>query len=49
VVKKLATKKAKAGAGRAFSSRVVLPPPKAGPTKKVSVLKISRLKARPGP
>jgi hypothetical protein len=27
----------------------VLPPPKAGPAKKVGILNISRLKARPGP
>jgi hypothetical protein len=49
VAKKTAAKKAKAGSGPASSSRVVLPPPKAGPTKKVSVLKISHPKARPGP
>jgi hypothetical protein len=49
VVKKSTAKKAKAGLGRASSSRVMSPLPKAGPTKKVSVLKISHLKARHGP
>jgi hypothetical protein len=49
VAKKLAAKKVKAGSGQASSSRVVPPPPKAGLTKKVSVLKISRPKASPGP
>jgi hypothetical protein len=39
----------KAGTGQASSSRVVMSPPKAGPAKKVGVLKISRPKARPGP
>jgi hypothetical protein len=37
VAKKLAAKKVKAGLGRAPSSRVVVPPPKAGPAKKVDV------------
>jgi hypothetical protein len=48
VVEKPVAKKVKAGAGRASSSRVVPPPPKVGPTKKVSVLKVSCPKARPG-
>jgi hypothetical protein len=48
VAKNLATKKAKDGSGWAYSSRVVPPSPKAGLTKKVSVLKISHPKARPG-
>jgi hypothetical protein len=47
VAKKLAAKKAKAGMGWASSSKTVPPPPKAGPAKKVGILKISRLKARP--
>jgi hypothetical protein len=49
VAKKLATKKAKAGSGRAPSSRMVPPPPKAEPAKKVGVLKIARSKAKPRP
>jgi hypothetical protein len=49
VAKKSVAKKAKAGMGWASSSKVVLPPPRARPTKKVGVLKISRPKARPGP
>jgi hypothetical protein len=49
VAKKPATKKVKVGMGRASSSRVVPPPPKAGPARKVGVLKISWLKAGPGP
>jgi hypothetical protein len=48
VAKKLAAKEVKAGVGQASSFRVVPPLPKAGPTKKVGVLKISRPKARPG-
>jgi hypothetical protein len=46
VAKKPTTKKAKSGSGRASSSRVVPPLPKAGLTKKVVVLKISHPKAR---
>jgi hypothetical protein len=49
VAKKLATKKAKAGSGRAPSSRMVAPLPKAGLAKKVGVLKIARPKAKSGP
>jgi hypothetical protein len=32
-----------------MSSKVVLPPPKSGPTKKIGVLKIARTKAKPAP
>jgi hypothetical protein len=39
----------KASIGQAPSSRMVPPPPKVGPAKKVGVLKISRSKAKPGP
>jgi hypothetical protein len=49
VAKKSIAKKAKAGTGWASSSRVVPPPPRATPTKKDGVLKISHPKARPGP
>jgi hypothetical protein len=49
VAKKLATKKAKAGSGRAPSSRMVAPLPKAGLAKKVGVLKIARPKVKSGP
>jgi hypothetical protein len=49
VATKQTAKKAKAGSSRASSSRVVPPSPKEGPTKKVSVLKISHAKAQPGP
>jgi hypothetical protein len=45
---KPAAKKVKTGLGWASSSRVVPPPPKAGPTKKVGVLKISHPTARLG-
>jgi hypothetical protein len=48
VAKKLADKKMKAGSGRAPSSRMVPPAPKAGPAKKVGVLKITQAKAKPG-
>jgi hypothetical protein len=48
VAKKMAAKKVKAGMGWASSSRVVLPLPKAGPAKKVGVLKISWPKAKLG-
>jgi hypothetical protein len=49
VAKKLAAKKAKAGSGRAPSSKMVPPLPKARPSEKVGVLKIARTKAKPGP
>jgi hypothetical protein len=48
VAKKPATKKAKVGSSRAPSSKMVPPPPKAELAKKAGVLKIARLKARPG-
>jgi hypothetical protein len=49
VSKKLVAKKAKAGLGRAPTSKMVPPPPKVGPAKKVGILKFARLKAKPGP
>jgi hypothetical protein len=49
VAKKLTAKMVKAGLGRAPSSKMILPPPIAGPAKKVGILKIARLKAKPRP
>jgi hypothetical protein len=49
VAKKPAAKKVKAGSGRAPSSKMVLPMPKAGPAKKVAVMKIAQPKSKPGP
>jgi hypothetical protein len=47
VVKKTAAKKAKASSGWVPSSKMVPPPPNVGPAKKVGVLKIAQLKAKP--
>jgi hypothetical protein len=49
VANKSTAKKAKASSSQAPSSRMVPPPPKAGPAKKVGVLKITQPKAKPGP
>jgi hypothetical protein len=49
VAKKPAAKKVKAGSGQAPSSKMVPPLPKVRPSKKVGVLKIAQLKAKPGP
>jgi hypothetical protein len=48
VANKPPAKRVKAGSGQAPSSRMVPPPPKAGPAKKVGVLKIARPKVKPG-
>jgi hypothetical protein len=42
-------KKVKAGLSRATPSKVVSPLPKSGPAKKIGVVKIAHLKAKPGP
>jgi hypothetical protein len=44
-----ATKKVKAGPNRVPPSKTVPPLPKMGPAKKVDILKITRLKAKPRP
>jgi hypothetical protein len=49
VEKNPVAKKAKAGLGQAPSSRMVVPPPKVGPAKKVGILNIARSQAKSGP
>jgi hypothetical protein len=49
VSKKPTTKRAKAGPSRAMPSKTTPPPPKSGPAKKISILKIARLKGKPVP
>jgi hypothetical protein len=49
VAKKSIAKKVKVGSGWAPASRMVPPPPKAGPARKVGVLKIARPKAKSRP
>jgi hypothetical protein len=49
VANKPAAKKVKAGSGRAPSSKMVPPLPKAGLAKKLGILKIAQPKAEPGP
>jgi hypothetical protein len=48
VSKKPTVKRAKAGPSQAMLSKMAPPPPKSGPAKKISILKIARLKAKPG-
>jgi hypothetical protein len=49
VSKKPAAKRMKAGPSRAMPSTMTPPPSKPGPTKKISIIKIARSKAKPGP
>jgi hypothetical protein len=49
VFKKLAAKRAKTGTSRANSSKMVPPPPKMGPLKKIGIVKMVRPRARTGP
>jgi hypothetical protein len=49
VSKKLTAKRVKVGSGRAPPSKMVTPPLKTRPTKKIGILKNSRPKAKLGP
>jgi hypothetical protein len=49
VSKKPVVKRMKAGLGQATPSKTAPPPSKPGPARKISVMKIARPKAKPGP
>jgi hypothetical protein len=49
VSKKLVAERAKAGPSRVTPSKMASPSPKLGPAKKISIMKIVRPKAKPGP